>query len=111
MHKAPTGFQSQDGHSGLRIYNATEDFKLHGVALTATEYLGERCLCMTIPDSAIQDPERVKLADRDLMAWVPLDFANGIIEAWVASDLVANAPSYARGFIGLTFRSNNRGGI
>ena len=109
MRKATTDYQSQGGHSALRVYNSTEDFNLHGVALTATEYLGERCLCMAMPDSAIQDPEREQLADRDFMAWVPLDFANGIIEAWVASDLIANAPSYARGFIGLTFRINNAG--
>jgi hypothetical protein len=43
------------------------------------------------------------------MAWLPLDFGDGIIEVEVASELVENAPAYARGFIGLTFRIDRKG--
>lgn len=62
-----------------------------------------------MPREAIQDPQKEQLADRDFMAWLPLDFGDGVIEAEVASELVTDAPAYARGFIGLTFRIDKEG--
>jgi len=38
------------------------------------------------------------------MAWLPLEFHNGTIEVEVASDLALDAPFYARGFVGVSFR-------
>ena len=43
------------------------------------------------------------------MAWQPLDFGDGVIEVEVASELVTDAPAYARGFIGLAFRIDKEG--
>ena len=43
------------------------------------------------------------------MAWLPLDFCDGEIELWVASELVPEAPAYHRGFIGVSFRINEEG--
>lgn len=100
---------SEETHSPFEIFNAPEDFTLSGITLTKTQYLGKDCLCMTMPENAIQDPTKEKLADRDYMSWIPLDFTDGVIEAWVASELIPNAPAYARGFIGVTFRIDRTG--
>ena len=43
------------------------------------------------------------------MAWLPMDFRDGTIEVDVASDLTPDAPSYARGFVGISFRIDERG--
>ncbi|MBW8299112.1 MAG: hypothetical protein K0M60_05885 [Hydrogenophaga sp.] len=64
---------------------------------------------MTMPSKATQDPQTEKLTDRDFMAWLPLDFSDGVIDVEVASELAPDAPVYARGFVGLTFRIDNDG--
>ncbi|AXU20609.1 hypothetical protein C7W88_09360 [Novosphingobium sp. THN1] len=51
-----------------------------------------------------QDPSREALADRDFMAWLPIDFHDGVIEAEVKASLAPDAPAFARGFVGLAFR-------
>jgi hypothetical protein len=38
------------------------------------------------------------------MAWLPVNFHNGTVEVDVASDLAPDAPSFARGFAGISFR-------
>ncbi|WEJ32826.1 hypothetical protein [Devosia sp. SD17-2] len=80
------------------------DFKLQGVSLVETTYLGRSALEITMPSAATQDPSKEALTDRDYMAWLPTDFGDGTIEVDVASVLAPDAPGYARGFIGLTFR-------
>ncbi|MGG7445076.1 hypothetical protein ACQ3G7_03175 [Kosakonia oryzendophytica] len=86
-----------------------DDFILSGVSLERCSYQHYPAIRMTMPSDKIQDPERDILADRDFMAWLPLDFGDGEIEAWLASELVSEAPAYARGFIGLTFRIDTKG--
>ncbi|MCB5312399.1 DUF1080 domain-containing protein [Yersinia intermedia] len=86
-----------------------EDFILSGVSLESCIYQHYPAIRMTMPREAIQDPEKERLTDRDFMAWLPLDFCNGEIELWVASELVPEAPAYARGFIGVSFRINEQG--
>ncbi|MCF3641258.1 hypothetical protein LXM94_14875 [Rhizobium sp. TRM95111] len=99
-----------EGHSaGSSAPPSAADFILSGVSLEQSSYKGEPAFRMTMPSEAIQDPQKEKLADRDFMAWLPLDFGNGVIEVEVASELVENAPAYARGFIGLTFRIDRDG--
>jgi len=50
----------------------------------------------------------VKEADEPTFAKVKgVDFENGIIEVKVLSRLLKNAPSFARGFIGIAFRIND----
>ncbi|MFZ5673237.1 MAG: hypothetical protein ACOZAM_09775 [Pseudomonadota bacterium] len=51
-----------------------------------------------------QDPARETLADRDYMAWLPIDFGDGAIKVDVASVLAPDAPGYTRGFIGMAYR-------
>jgi hypothetical protein len=85
------------------------DFRLSGVTLESASFLGEPAFRMLMPEDAIQDPEIEALSDRDFMAWLPIDFSDGVIEAEVASVLVDGAPAYARGFIGLTFRISEDG--
>jgi hypothetical protein len=85
------------------------DFRLNGVTLKSVRYQGQHAFEMRMPSSSYQDPTREALSDRDFMAWLPLDFHDGMIEVEVASDLAPDAPSYARGFIGLSFRIDSDG--
>lgn len=87
----------------------TEDYLLSGVSLEQVTYKGDPAFQMTMQRDKIQDPQKEQLADRDFMAWLPADFGDGVIEVEVASELVENAPAYARGFIGLTFRIDKDG--
>lgn len=80
------------------------EFTLSGVALEQASYLGRDAIRLTMPASANQNPAVEALVDRDFMAWLPVDFADGTIEVYVASVLADDAPAYARGFIGVTFR-------
>jgi len=99
-----------EGHSsGASATAPTSDFRLSGVSLEPSMYKGEPAFRITMPHEAIQDPQKEQLTDRDFMAWLPLDFGDGVIEVEVASELVTDAPSYARGFIGLTFRIDKEG--
>lgn len=86
-----------------------EDFILSGVSLERCIYLHYPAFRMTMPREAIQNPEKESLTDRNFMAWLPLDFCDGEIELWVASELIPEAPAYARGFIGVSFRINEQG--
>ena len=79
------------------------DLKLQGVFKRQVSYLGRDAIELTMPRSANQDPA-TGLSDRDFMAWLNVDFSDGTIEVDVASVLAPDAPAYARGFIGLTFR-------
>lgn len=79
-------------------------FRLSGVSLLPSTYLGKAAFEMRMPPSAYQDPTREQLSDRDFMAWLPIDFTDGTIEVDVASDLAADAPGFARGFVGISFR-------
>lgn len=85
------------------------DYKLSGVTLRANTHLGEPAYEIRMPSSSYQDPTREKLADRDFMAWLPIDFGDGSIEVEVASDLAVDAPNYARGFVGFAYRIDEKG--
>ncbi|WP_410012185.1 hypothetical protein [Sodalis sp. C49] len=86
-----------------------DDFILSGVSLEHSTFKSEPAYKMTMPSAQIQNPAKEPLSDRDFMAWLPVDFADGVVEVDVASRLVADAPAYARGFIGLTFRIDRDG--
>ncbi|MFD2239370.1 hypothetical protein [Aureimonas populi] len=81
-----------------------EDYRLRGVTAAQATYLGSEALEVRMSPADWQDPAREALSDRDFMAWLPVDFHDGTIEAEVASVLAPGAPDYARGFIGLAFR-------
>ncbi|MFS2221709.1 hypothetical protein [Pantoea sp. B65] len=85
------------------------DFLLSGVAVEHGIFNGEPAFKMTMPAAAMQDPRKETLSDRNFMAWLPVDFGDGTVEVDVASELAADAPDYARGFIGLTFRIDHIG--
>lgn len=76
------------------------DFRLNGVEL-AQDREGLR---LSLPRQHWQDPTREALSDRDFMAWLPMDFHDGVIEAEVKARLAPGAPTFARGFVGLAFR-------
>ncbi len=57
-----------------------------------------------MPSSSYQDPARDTLTDRPFLAWLPIDFSDGEIQIDLASTLAPDAPSFARGFIGVAFR-------
>lgn len=86
-----------------------EDFNLSGVTLRPDTYLGEPAFEVRMPSSSYQDPAKEKLADRNFMAWLPIDFGNGVIEVEIASDLASDAPDYARGFVGFAYRIDEKG--
>jgi hypothetical protein len=85
------------------------DFRLTGVQLADARYQGAEAFRLTMPSADYQDPAREKLADRNFMAWLPVDFHGGTIEVDVASDLAPDAPAYARGFVGISFRIDRDG--
>lgn len=80
------------------------DFRLSGVSLRQTTYQGQSAIQMTMPSSAYQDPTKERLTDRAFMSWLPVDFHDGTIEVDIAGDLAPDAPAYARGFVGVSFR-------
>jgi hypothetical protein len=84
-------------------------FRLSGVSLRPSVYQGSAAMALRMPASSYQDPAREALADRDFMAWLPVDFGDGTIDVDVASDLAPDAPAYARGFVGLAFRIDAKG--
>lgn len=92
-----------------RFEDAFGSYRLSGVQLRPSTYLGSPALELRMPSSAYQDPAKEQLSDRDFMAWLPVDFRDGTIEVEVASDLAPDAPDYARGFIGLSFRIDEQG--
>lgn len=96
-------------HSAFAATPAVSDFNLSGVGLREGDFKGEAAFVMTLPSSVNQDPAKEKLTDRNFMAWLPVDFHDGVIEVDVASTLASDAPAYARGFIGLSFRIDKRG--
>jgi hypothetical protein len=95
--------------SGPALDQDVKQFRLSGVTLRQSHYLGEPAMELRMPSSSYQDPVREKLADRDFMAWLPVDFGDGVIEVDVASDLAPDAPAFARGFIGLAYRIDAKG--
>lgn len=86
-----------------------DDYKLSGVTLRADTYLGKPAFEVRMPSSSYQDPAKEKLADRNFMAWLPIDFGDGSIEVDIASDLAPDAPGYARGFVGFAYRIDGKG--
>lgn len=98
-----------DGHSMGATDPSVGDFVLSGVSLERSIYQGVPAFKMTMPLEAVQDPQTEKLTDRDFMAWLPLDFSDGAIDVELAGELAPDAPAYARGFIGLSFRIDNEG--
>ncbi|WP_194286533.1 hypothetical protein [Rahnella sp. RcJ3] len=80
------------------------DFIRSGVSLKYGDYLGKKAIKMQMPAENFQDPTKEVLTDRKFMAWLPVDFHDGIIEVDIASTLAHDAPAYARGFLGLSFR-------
>lgn len=80
------------------------DYQTVGVSIREAEFKGRTAVEMRMPSSSYQDPTRDILTDRPFLAWLPINFVNGVIEADVASTLAPDAPAFARGFIGLAFR-------
>lgn len=95
--------------AGAEVGEHVADFRLSGVSLSRGRHLGHAAFEMRMPSGAYQDPTRERLSDRNFMAWLPVDFHDGMIEVEVASELAADAPAYARGFIGLAFRIDAAG--
>lgn len=83
---------------------SASEFRLSGSSLRETTYRGQSAIEMRMPSSAYQDPAKERLTDRTYMAWLPVDFHDGTIEVDIASDLAPDAPAYARGFVGVSFR-------
>jgi hypothetical protein len=84
--------------------NSIAAFKVSGVHLQQGWYRGEQAYQITMPAAAYQHPDVEILTDRAMPAWLPVDFADGTIELDLASTLAADAPGYAKGFIGVAFR-------
>jgi hypothetical protein len=62
---------------------------------------GNPCLCIT------KDPEIVAVDEPTFGRIAGVEFENGVVEVKVLSRLLLEAPDYARGFIGVTFRIND----
>jgi len=86
------------GNRVIDVSNA--ETRATNVAMRVTEISGQSALVVT-KDAAItefDEPTFVEL--------VGSDFKNGVIEVKVMSKLLADAPDFARGFIGVAFRIN-----
>lgn len=83
---------------------APADLRVIGVDLTKDE----QGLRVSMPREHWQDPTKDKLTDRNFMAWLPVDFHDGVIEAEMKADLAPGAPDFARGFVGLAFRYDGK---
>jgi hypothetical protein len=79
-------------------------FKFSSVLAKESAYKGKRAIEVTLPSELYQDPKKEVLTDRPNLAWLSVDFHNGVIECDVAAVLSPDAPDYARGFIGIGFR-------
>jgi hypothetical protein len=86
-----------------------QDFKISGVHLVEASRQGGPVLEMTMPRSAYQDPTKERLTDRSYMAWLPIDFRDGTIELDISGEQAPDAPDYARGFVGVSFRIDEQG--
>jgi len=80
------------------------EFRTSGVSIRNGSFQGHEAFTVTMPRESYQDPQKELLTDRPNLAWIPLDFHDGVIECDVAARLNKDAPSYARGFIGIGFR-------
>jgi hypothetical protein len=88
----------------LKQYTQVGEFRLSGLSLLENQYKNQTALQVMMPSFSYQDQRKERLLDRRKMAWVPQNFKNGTIDVEVANDLVADAPAYARGFVGVAFR-------
>jgi hypothetical protein len=94
-------------NASATVYRS-QDFRIDGVRLTDIAVQGQPALEMTMPSSAYQDPSKEELTDRAFMAWLPVDFKDGVIEVELMGEPAADAPAYARGFVGVSFRIDAR---
>jgi hypothetical protein len=62
---------------------------------------------MRMPFSAYQDPAKERLTAGRLWPGCQSNFHDGTIEVDIASDLAPDAPAYARGFVGVSFRMDS----
>jgi hypothetical protein len=83
-------------------------FKTSGVRCEDVTYQGRDAILVTMPSASYQNPATDKLTDRALLAWLQGDFGDGTIEVSVASALAPDAPDFARGFIGVAFRIDDK---
>jgi len=98
-----TGLAQANDRSVIRAKSATE-FRVSGVSIQQESFEGKQAFKVTMPRESYQDPQKELLTDRANVAWIPMDFHDGVIECDVAATLDEDAPSYARGFIGIGFR-------
>lgn len=97
------GFAQASDQDAVQAKAVTE-FRTSGVSVQNDSFEGTEAFKVTMPRESYQDPQKELLTDRANLAWIPLDFHNGVIECDVAAELDHSAPSYARGFIGIGFR-------
>ena len=88
--------------------NEVHAFRVSDVRIETVQYKAVDALRVSMASDSYQDIRRDRLTDRPFLAWLPVDFGNGTIDADVASVLADDAPDYARGFIGLGFRIDER---
>ncbi len=74
---------------------------LQGVTAQSVHYRGRDALRLALTPEAAQN---FRPDAQTTLALLPLDFQDGVIEAWVAGDVEQGAPAFARGFAGLLFR-------
>lgn len=90
------------GNTAMAMPKISE-FKTNGVDLS---FDGDS-LRVALRKEHWQDPAKEALKDRDFMAWLPVDFHDGVIEADVKGEIAPDAPEFARGFAGFAFRIAN----
>jgi hypothetical protein len=93
-----------EGNAITLPLNDASSVRPRNVTVEAVRYAGSNAL-----EVRLTGPYRGP--DMDTFAFVPgLDFHDGTIEVDVAGSLLPNAPSGARGFVGVAFRINENDG-
>lgn len=80
--------------------DSLEGLSLHRAEASIAEYKGSRALKVRMNRQA----EEEFRSGKPSIAWLPVDFTNGVIEVEMAGTVAPDAPPAARGFIGAVFR-------
>jgi len=96
-------------HPSMPDPSRLDDYITSGVSIEQVLVDGSAAFSVRMPSSLYQDPRVETLTDRNLMAWLPYQFRDGTIEVELMSQVAADAPDYARGFIGVSYRISGDG--
>lgn len=94
--------EKQENKEGIIMCMEIANFNPVNTFINTGKIEGKDTLCVT------KDPMVTDVDEPTFARLINSDFKNGILEVKVLSRLLENAPAYARGFIGVAFRIDER---